>query len=342
MFEDRTMLDPGAGQPLDAEQTQQLPGGPFEAPSGGFIYSDSTQQAISITCAVCQTPNVPGERWCQDCGFLLGSVVADPGEVPDATTLPRLVAAANGGREHTLQPGENFVGRENTDVLLDDPQVSRRHARLLLGEGSLLVEDLNSTNGTHVAGRRLDSGASAEAYDGDEVRFGGTRLRAVLPGFPARPAEVTRAMASDPGPSAPTQDRGERVAAMQREDGHEFPLYVGVNTVGRRSTNDICITGDPFVSGQHAEVHFRSGEVFVVDIGSTNGTFLDGVKIAPNVERALVAGEVVQFGKSRLTLSPFEAQAAPLEATVALDVASPGELTDEPADDAGVRSIEIP
>src|SRR4051812_34638539 len=100
------MLDPGAPA-ADPNATQQMPGGfapnqTQQLPAGlapdavpGFVLPDATQQAISIACAVCQTPNPPGERWCQDCGFMLGSTPG--GELPDAATQPRLVAAANGG-----------------------------------------------------------------------------------------------------------------------------------------------------------------------------------------------------------------------------------------------------
>src|SRR5262249_52436280 len=113
---------------------------------------DATQQAISITCAVCQTPNMSGERWCRDCGFLLGATPAEVGELPDPASQPRLVVAGNGGQEYTLQPGPNSVGRENADVLLIDPQVSRSHARVTLDEQGITVEDLGSTNGTWLGG----------------------------------------------------------------------------------------------------------------------------------------------------------------------------------------------
>ena len=76
------MLDPAAGQQEEADpnRTQFAGEAPPPIPSA---FGEATQQGISITCAVCQTPNMPGERWCRDCGFMLGSTPTEVGELPD-------------------------------------------------------------------------------------------------------------------------------------------------------------------------------------------------------------------------------------------------------------------
>jgi pSer/pThr/pTyr-binding forkhead associated (FHA) protein len=71
--------------------------------------------------------------------------------------------------------GELTFGREGTDVLLDDPQVSRRHAMVRIGAGGLQVEDLGSSNGTFVNGTRI--AGPTPLRPGDEVRLGDTMLR---------------------------------------------------------------------------------------------------------------------------------------------------------------------
>lgn len=74
-----------------------------------------------------------------------------------------------------LELGEYIVGRTtDADIVLKDRTLSRRHARLIRSARSLIVEDLNSLNGTFVNGER----ATRSSGDiGDEIRFGGVMCR---------------------------------------------------------------------------------------------------------------------------------------------------------------------
>jgi predicted component of type VI protein secretion system len=87
------------------------------------------------------------------------------------------------GTERPLEPGTT-IGREDCDITLIDPDVSRRHAAIQIMAGELSIEDLGSTNGTFVNGDQITERRTLRA--GDEVRIGSTvwRLRA--------PAEATR------------------------------------------------------------------------------------------------------------------------------------------------------
>jgi predicted component of type VI protein secretion system len=60
------------------------------------------------------------------------------------------------GRVYELQKEEIYIGREvNNDVVINDAEISRKHARLALRSGGYVLEDLGSTNGTFVNGERL-------------------------------------------------------------------------------------------------------------------------------------------------------------------------------------------
>jgi hypothetical protein len=74
------------------------------------------------------------------------------------------------GTKHVLEPGSNVLGRgTEADVRLPDTGVSRKHADVQLSGGTVVVEDLGSTNGTLVNGRRV---ARQELADGDVIRIG--------------------------------------------------------------------------------------------------------------------------------------------------------------------------
>ncbi|MDQ4049716.1 MAG: FHA domain-containing protein, partial [Actinomycetota bacterium] len=84
---------------------------------------------------------------------------------------------------------EMTVGRADCDITLDDRQVSRRHLALRPADTELQVEDLGSSNGTFVNGRRIDETVSAG--DGDVVQLGTSEL-IVQVGVPADPAAADR------------------------------------------------------------------------------------------------------------------------------------------------------
>ena len=61
-----------------------------------------------------------------------------------------------GVREIALNPGENLIGREQAAVVwIDHESVSRRHARITIGDDDATLEDLGSKNGTFVKARRI-------------------------------------------------------------------------------------------------------------------------------------------------------------------------------------------
>jgi DNA-binding winged helix-turn-helix (wHTH) protein len=77
-----------------------------------------------------------------------------------------------GQRRLPLSAGENVVGRDSAaHVRLDDPVVSRRHARIVVADAGTRIEDLGSKNGTFVDALRLSAGA-VPLPDGSRVVFG--------------------------------------------------------------------------------------------------------------------------------------------------------------------------
>ena len=116
------------------------------------------------------------------------------------------------------------VGRQAADLVVDDPQVSRRHARLRPAGDGIEVEDLGSLNGTWVNGARIDR--PARLVPGDRVRVGDSTFEveavaaapagtgAQAPPAPAAPTEIARApvpppaLPFDPPPQRPRRRPG--------------------------------------------------------------------------------------------------------------------------------------
>jgi hypothetical protein len=111
-----------------------------------------------------------------------GSPAAEPaGEFLASTPLPEdlsvsldVVDGPDRGVSFGLRTSAVTIGRDEGDLLLSDPMVSRRHMAIeVYGAAFVLVKDLTSTNGTFLNGRMI---AYGRVSDGDEIRVGDTRL----------------------------------------------------------------------------------------------------------------------------------------------------------------------
>ncbi len=81
-----------------------------------------------------------------------------------------MLSGPNAGCVYSLDQSEVLIGRDNDAyVHIDDPSVSRRHARVVRRGVQLFLEDLGSTNGTFAAGRRV---ALTELSSGDRIQIG--------------------------------------------------------------------------------------------------------------------------------------------------------------------------
>jgi pSer/pThr/pTyr-binding forkhead associated (FHA) protein len=93
--------------------------------------------------------------------------------MPSERQLSRLIVIAPdwlAGQVIRMRSTRMTVGRGQTDVYLDDPQVSRVHAALITRDEQLAVEDLGSRSGTTVNGMRVHTRQSLQI--GDLVGFG--------------------------------------------------------------------------------------------------------------------------------------------------------------------------
>ena len=85
-------------------------------------------------------------------------------------------------------------------------------------------------------------------------------------------------------------------------DGEVYTLDSHAITVGRGANNDIAISGDEFASSRHARFEPRRDGIYIEDIGSTNGTYVNGIRLTR--ERKLTPGDVVRVGETDLRFEP--------------------------------------
>ncbi|MGH2933495.1 MAG: FHA domain-containing protein, partial [Gaiellaceae bacterium] len=82
------------------------------------------------------------------------------------------------------------------------------------------------------------------------------------------------------------------------EEGAEYDLDSTPVTVGRGGQNDLALEGDEFASARHVRFEPRGDGVWLHDLGSTNGTYVNGVRL--DGSRKLAPGDVVRVGETDL------------------------------------------
>lgn len=273
--------------------------------------AETTQMAASVECPVCHSPNPPSETYCVDCGFLLSSEPEEIVEVPEAEQIGVLVTQ-DGTREFALHPGENTVGRQDSDILLTHNTVSRKHALITATEGKVYIEDVGSTNGTFVNGHKLEPGERLELADGAEVVFGNQVL--IFRSARKEPAEQPAPTEQEPVETAeevadtgtPEAEQIPPVARITSADGTvHFDLKPGTYYIGRREGNDIVIP-DPYCSGRHAELNVSESGFTITDLASTNGTLVNGVRIEPNTPKEIHILDEITVGQTVLKLEAIQ------------------------------------
>ncbi|MFE9793679.1 FHA domain-containing protein [Streptomyces goshikiensis] len=250
--------------------------------------------------------------------------------------MPELVLELN-GRTWTLDPSRSYsLGRDpQGDVVIDDARVSWRHATISWNGRGWGIEDHGSTNGTYVHGARVQQ---TELAPGTPVHLGnatdGPRLNLSAAAAPQPVAHQAQAPAyqaqqqaqhqaqpqqqawqqqvpqqqyqqpqqSQPQPHVPHQQGGGQGATPGYDDRspttfHEFSLG-HVMRIGRALENELVVS-DLQVSRLHAEFRSMPGERFEIhDLGSHNGTYVNGQPLAKSGSAVLGPNDIVGVGHS--------------------------------------------
>ena len=216
------------------------------------------------------------------------------------------------GRDDKVNLDQNriTVGRESANtVVLDADDISGYHAEIHCESGGVYVVDLGSTNGTSVNGKRLTERRKLAAWD--RVGFGSVEVE-IVDTEGRRPTQMLPAVGKEEssangGPWRLVGDRGE----FEVSGRHVF---------GRDAACEFTVPSNA-MSRRHARVELRDGRLTVTDLGSANGTFVNGEQVR---ERVLTVGDEVKFD-----VESFRVQ-GPLD---------PGRTTVRPAVGDGATSV---
>jgi uncharacterized ubiquitin-like protein YukD len=119
---------------------------------------------------------------------------------------------------------------------------------------------------------------------------------------------MTLALMEDEQKGAPTVETG---ASLRAENGTVFPLTSKVTLIGRNDSKsgifvEIDLTAyiaDPkIISRKHAQIEQEGDRFYVVDLGSVNGTKLNGQRLTPREKKPVWEGDVLEFGKNGVQL----------------------------------------
>ena len=243
-----------------------------------------------------------------------------------------------------------MFGRDaGSDVVVAGSEVSRRHAEIQTTPEGYVLVDL-SVNGTFVNGERIGrqyllARADVIRIGNDEFRFYADSARRTAP-VRTSPAAARRPAAhSDRAPAhgCPTPCTGCPLTVPPRESpppvaaagrSRSRPCWCGAArcegggsrsrcrsvNIGRADYNDLVIA-DPSVSTTHAKLQRKDDVWILTDLGSTNGTFVEGEPVTG--ETALTPGTTLRFGDVAALFEPHDepqpgaASASRLEAAAA-------------------------
>ncbi|MBM4375236.1 MAG: FHA domain-containing protein [Deltaproteobacteria bacterium] len=203
-------------------------------------------------------------------------------------------------------PGQLIIGRDpaRSSLVIGHPSVSSLHCTVALDRQ--MVTDHGSTSGTYLAGQKLTPNQPAPLPRDGAIYLGPVPVRL---DFLQNLAMQLRGGSPEPvlpaggyGAAAPAADTGgvrkHKTVFGQLDFGAGGPA---VRTIGRTPGNDIVVT-HPQVSSRHAQVEQIDGRVFVTDLGSANGTHVNGHRLVPGQRVEIANGQKIYVGPMPLQL----------------------------------------
>ena len=241
-----------------------------------------------ITCERCQTENVDGAQYCDECGQLLAAAGSAAARREGRTPILQML-----NKPVTLVGDSSGDGASAAEVVSPDAP-TKHDGTSGAGDGAAPTPVVVS----EVASALRSSGASGAS--GVSGASGSSAASRVTPVAPA--AAFARGTGGGGAHAALVINRG-------RSAGKEFPVHEDEAYIGRWDADsgifpDVDLDSDDpeaKVSRRHARITRRGGQYFIEDLGSTNGTFINrGRRLLPGDRQPLNDGDEIIIGKTFL------------------------------------------
>jgi ABC-type multidrug transport system ATPase subunit/pSer/pThr/pTyr-binding forkhead associated (FHA) protein len=221
----------------------------------------------------------------------------------------RVTLPGGGSQDHPLSTAGLTFGRApDNDVSLADPLVSGHHARVTLSGSKVVLTDVGSRNGTFVNDQRIPVQSPVPLGPNDVVRVGNTSLS-------ARPAgRQMPAVQRKPSTGSARAASGLVLQVQAPGVVDELSVLKGELSLGRAPDNDV-ILDSPLASSHHVKLTLAGagGAYLAMDLGSLNGTRLNGQPLSRRVPTPFGLGDHVQIADMvfALRMATAEAPAPP-------------------------------
>ncbi len=247
----------------------------------------------TLSCPTCGSAVPLDFKFCGTCGHRMDDTpaAAPPRAKPAAAAAPQgatrgqLVLINPDGTEGESYPLSNSttVGRDVGGVFAADAYLSPVHATFSFKGDQLVVRDENSLNGVYV---KVDHDSPVKLEPGAVFRIGQEILRFELIANGELVNGVEKMGSPNPG------FIGRLCLVVGREgSGNAFPIPADGMHIGRER-GDVIFPEDGYVSGLHCRIHKDGKDVFLTDVGSSNGTFT-----RVGGEQPLRRGELLLMGQ---------------------------------------------
>lgn len=221
--------------------------------------------------------------------------------------------------------GQVTVGRlSGSNLHLEDQAVSRSHAALRFRNGKVEVCDVGSTFGTSINGQKIEPKQWVAVPAGAQVSFANTslKLQGVQHASEAAAAPTNLASVSQQTNATAAQAALQAVAGiagyvLQDAMGHQFQLKEdGVYSLGRKDSNSFVLSNDT-VSRNHGQLKLEGGKISIQDLGSSNGTSINGQTVEKNQWTPIPNNAAIKMGEVTLQLVPIASNSAPAQQSAA-------------------------